>query len=177
MPPIGSGVRSEFFLPKESEPVTEPPLVHYPEKAILEAALELWPLLDSSAVGGIVSYWMGSDDKDIRKWAASARGKLDPVKYRFELIQALADPNHKVRAAAATALLNSGVDLKMELSPEWRQTLQAYQLVGEIRFADALTLGRRGLAALLACISGDDSEVARDAMVVLRANQTDVPAS
>jgi|SRR5215471_4496224 len=89
--------------------------------------------------------------------------------FQGELIKALADPNHSVRAAAATALLNSGQDLTQRFSSEWRQILQAYELIGEYRFRDAQALGPAAINALRACLSGDDPEVERDAAVVLGA--------
>src|SRR5262249_61028537 len=112
-------------------------------------------------------YWMNSDDKDIRKCVVAARGKIDPIYFQGELIKALADPNHSVRAAAATALLNSGQDLTQRFSSEWRQILQAYELIGEYRFRDAQALGPAAISALRACLSGDADQVERDAAVVL----------
>ncbi len=167
IPPIDRSVRRELALPGPAAQEPKPLPIHYPEKAMLEEAFELWAIPGYKELGESLSYWMDSDDKDIRKWVVAARGKMDPLYFQRELIKALADPNHTVRAAAATALLNSGQDLTQALSSQWRQVLRAYQLIGEYRFRDAQSLGRPALKALRACLSGDEQEVERDAAIAL----------
>jgi hypothetical protein len=170
IPPSDRSLRRELALPSPAEQVRRPPPICYPEKAMLEAAFELWAITADRRLGESLGYWMGSDDKDIRKWAVTARGRIDPIYFQDELIQALADSDHCVRAAAATALLDSGQDLTPALSADWRAVLHAYQLVGKCRFRDALSLGRLALPALRACLAGEDEQVARDAAIVLGAH-------
>jgi len=166
LPPVDRSVRGELALPGRLQQ-RKPPPVHYPEKALLKSAFELWAIAGDRKLGKRLGYWMESDDRDIRRWVVAARGKIDPVYFRSELLRALADRNREVRASAAMALLNSGEDLTEALSEQWQQVLQAYGLVGEFRFQDAAALGEPARKALQACLAGDESEVQRDAAIAL----------
>jgi len=207
IPPIDRQVRLELALPTYSITELKPQPVHYPEKAMLRAAFDLWATPghipaheDGAACRGdavrspdkieegitelvvpcrgdamhrpdglveILNYWMRSDDKGIRRWVVNCRGKVDPIRFQNNLLEALGDSSRVVRAGAANALLASEQDLTELLSPEWKNILHAYQLVGEYRFVEAHALGRAALNALQACLSDDDAQVVRDATAVL----------
>lgn len=166
MPKISGDARAYYWLLDGRSPETIPPPVHYPEKDLLHAYINLCAVPEPSSAPNL-DYWMKSADKDIRGWVVSARGKIDPSKYRAELLDALDDANHQVRGTAAQALLKSGLDLSSELSAQWRLVLKAYEYVGKFQFARAGQLGLPALPALKACIQGDEDEVRREASLTL----------
>lgn len=166
--PVQRAFNSDSLTQAWLSPAT-PSAVHHPEKLMLARAVHLWELLPAETVEDLFVYWMRSNDKDIRKSVTTARGKIDAGRFSEDLLNTLSDPNHQVRAAAATALLHSKLDLSDRLSADWQSVLRAYQLIGEFRFRDAGALGKPAEAALRACESGDEDEVKRDARVVLNA--------
>src|SRR4030095_635507 len=64
IPPIDRTVRRELALPSPAVPDRKPPPIHYPEKAMLQAAFELWARSGDRQLGESMSYWMNGDDKD-----------------------------------------------------------------------------------------------------------------
>ena len=170
---LGSGdrkLRPELFLPDAQTSGVTPPLLHHPEKTLLKSALEIWSTVPDRNLAGRLLYWMGSEDKDIRSWVVTAIGKMDAVAFQRELIKALEDCNREVRAAAASALLFGGQNLSAELGKlgqDWRQVLLAYQLLGQFRFQELRPLGQNAYRALRACLNRDESEVHRDATIML----------
>ncbi len=173
---MGYGVhtsRPEFSL---ANGLTGAPLIlHYPEKDLLRAALEIWGIAGDRWFAPRILYWLGSTDKDIRRWAISAIGSLDAINFQAELLRALEDCNREVRAAAATALLRGGQDLSQPLGPDWRNVLNAYELLGDYRFQDLLPFGHAAFRPLRACLNRDEEEVNRDATIMLESMQMSRP--
>ncbi len=163
--------RSEFVLPAAENAGLTPPLLHFPEKNLLKAALEVWSVLGDRVLAGRLLYWMGSADKDIRCWVLTAVGKIDAAAFQAELLRALEDCNREVRAAAASALLNGARNLSAELGSDWQKVLLAYQLLGQFRFQELRPLGFAAFRALRACLNRDEMEVHRDATITLESMQ------
>lgn len=159
--------RSELSIPAQPAEGMTPPLLHHPEKGLLKAALDIWGETGDLELGRRLLYWLGSRDKDIRSWVISALGKIDPLAFQSELLQALEDCNREVRASAAIALLKGGHDLSDALGLDWQNSLRAYQLIGEFRFQELRPLGYAAFRALRACLNQDESEVNRDAAIML----------
>ncbi len=161
--------RLELTFPVEKS--LKPPILHYPEKALLQASLEIWALTGTRQLGERLQYWLGSPDKDIRRMAINTIAQIDTLYFRKDLIGTLDDSNREVRAAAASALIRSGQDLALHFGPNWRKILLAYQLIGDFRFQDLRPLGEAAYPALRACVRGDDAHVSRDAKIIAEAIQ------
>lgn len=156
--------RLELALPNEKS--LRPPILHYPEKDLLQAAFEIWAITGTKQLAEKFQYWLDSPDKDIRKWVITSTGKIDALYFQKTLLGALNDHNHEVRTAAAGALLSSNLDLTLHFGPNWQEILLAYQLIGDFRFQDLQPLGHSAYPALKACVKGDDFYVSRDAKII-----------
>ncbi len=169
-------LRTEFVLPDAGSRGVVPPLLHRPEKNLLQAALAVWGAVGDVQLGQRLLYWMGSEDKDIRNWVLTALGRIDASAFQTELVRALEDCNREVRSAAASALLAGGKDLTAVLGADWHNLLMAYQLLGQFRFQEVRPLGQASFRALRACLNRDESEVHRDATIMLESMERQSPA-
>lgn len=143
------------------------PQIHFPEKFLLQAAFKVWSHLEANDVDPMLSYWNMSEDWEIRKWVVASRAEISSSHYRAEIMKALDDRDHIVRGTAATALLNDANDLSSELSQEWKEVLQAYQLLSTNQFSKARAIGAPALRALRACLTSDEYQIRRDAKITL----------
>lgn len=158
---------ADFALPLKDG--STPPLLHYPAKDLFNAAIGIWKMTADRYFAQRLLYWLGSADFDVRKVVIAAVGSADAAFFQAEQLKALQDCNREVRAAAASSLLSSGRDLSNELGEDWKNVLEAYRLLGEFRFQELLPLAHAAYRPLRACLNNDESEVNRDARLMLEA--------
>jgi hypothetical protein len=164
--------RFELTIPADKS--IKPPLLHFPEKDLLKAALKIWQTTGNRQLGNKLRFWLASPDMNIRSWTVTTLGKIDPVFFQTDLVKALEDKNRTVRASAAKALLDSKQDFTLLLGTRWQEILFAYQLVGEFRFQELRALEDAAYRSLKACLNGDDGNVRRDATIMASEMQLNI---
>jgi len=98
--------------------------------------------------------------------AAACRGHLDDPESVRRLVQLLDDPDHRVRAAAAGALLDLAEDgAPIRLPP--REVLEAHRAVAAQDWERIRALGDRAMPALAAATRGNNATIVREARRVL----------
>gem|GEM_PF-2396042 len=109
--------------------------------------------------------------------AAACRSHLDDPESVRRLVQLLDDPDHRVRAAAAGALLDLAEDgAPIRLPP--REVLEAHRAVAVQDWERIRALGDRAMPALAAATRGDNATIVREARRVLAlALQARLPAA
>jgi peptide chain release factor subunit 1 len=147
-----------------------PPLPEQPRKFALLSLLESLGRADDPRAEPLLRWALRSDDRDIRRAAATALGRISGPEIDATLRQLLVDPACRVRAAAAGALLERGADESDGADTVDRSELRAHVLIGQDArsWADVLGLGQSARPALTIAMRDDDPVIRREAAAIVQ---------
>jgi ADP-heptose:LPS heptosyltransferase len=156
------------------EPDGSPPLPEQPRKLVLLSALRgLGPAGEAGDARALplLRLALQSEDRDVRLAAAESLGRFLEPGVEADLLALLDDPGHRVRSAAARALLERGAVSASHRDGARREHLLAHLLIGqEARdWIRVVRLGEGARRALRVAAQDDDPVVCREAAEVIRA--------